>query len=105
MKQDAILKLNQKPHSPYGLASFAIGALAFVLAGLALYLSTSENNPKLLVGLLGLVSAMLAIGGFGTGIIGETDKEMERLYAHLGVGLNSLMLIFHSFVLWFGFLT
>ncbi len=104
MKQDAILKLNQKPHTPFGVASFGIGCLAFLLAGVAIYLSTFELSSEILVGFLGVSSAMLTIGGFGTGIIGETNQELERLYAHLGIGMNGMMLIFHIFVVWFGFL-
>lgn len=103
MKQDAILKLNQKPHSPFGLASFGVGCLAFILAGVAIYLSSFEKSSDIVVGFLGLSSAMLTIGGLGTGVIGETNQDLERLYAHLGIGMNGLMLVFHIFVLWFGF--
>lgn len=103
MRSDPVLKLNQKPHTPFGIASFIIGLVAMVLAIISVGLSAGEEDPGIIVGILGLISAMFTLTGFGVGLIGENDEELERFYAHLGIGVNSLMIVFHIFVVWFGF--
>lgn len=108
MRHDPVLKLNQKPHSLFGIVSFAMAIISLILIISAIMISASPNgmdeSQKILVGLLGWVSAMFSIAGFGVAVIGEGAIEMERIFVHVSLLLHVIGIIYHGFVIYFGFM-
>jgi hypothetical protein len=108
MKNDAVLKLNQKPHTLYGIVSFimAIASIFFLVATIVLSASQAELTQErmVIIGLLEWVSAMLTLSGFSVAIIGECSKDMEKIFAHISLFLHFFGLIYHGIVVWHGFI-
>ena len=107
MRQDPVLKLNQKPHSAFGIAAFILALVAFVLALMAVVMSAGLEgnmyNRRLAIGILEWISAMLTLAGLSVAIIGEGAKDREKLFAHISLLLHVIGLIYHSMVVWHGF--
>lgn len=107
MRVDPVLKLNQKPHTPYGIVSFSLGILGILLIIASISISVGSKplayDQKILVGSLEVVSMILSLGGIGVAIIGENNLEKERIFAHIALIMHLILLIYHGYVIWFGF--
>lgn len=109
---DAILKLYTKPHSIFGIVSFCLAliVIACIISSIimsASYVSGTEmlgtSKEIILIGLIGWIGAMLNLAGFGMAIISEGAKDMNKLFAHIGLLLHTIGIIYHLYVVWFGF--
>jgi Co/Zn/Cd efflux system component len=110
---DAILKLYTKPYSIFGIVSFAMAILvlgciisSIVISALSGNTTSQELTQQriMLIGILGWVGAMLNIAGLGIAIVSEGAKDMNQVFAHIGLLLHSVALIYHGYVIWFGFM-
>jgi hypothetical protein len=92
------------PHSGFGVASFVIslvvGALEFVLVGVAGYLESSkpggldEESPEAVLLGLGIIGgAIVAVLGIMIGIAGLVQDRRRKVFAGLGVACNILIII------------
>jgi len=108
IRHDPVLKLNQKPHTLYGIVSFIMVIISVILVIITITIAASKNGMTesqiLLVGTLEWVSAMITLTGFGIALIGEGAIEMERLFVHISLLLHFVGLIYHGFVIFFGFI-
>lgn len=104
---DAILKLNVKPHSLYGIVAFVFSVMVIIGIFTTIIMSASKDplsrQQVILIGVIGWVSAMLNLAGFGIAIISEGAKDMNKIFAHIALLLNGLCLIYHGYVIWYGF--
>lgn len=57
----------------------------------------------MLLGLMELVSMLFCLTGLTFGIIGETRTDKFKRTAHIGIGLNVFIGIFHVIVLFQGY--
>jgi len=107
MKNESVLKLNQKPHTPFGIASFFMAIIGFILIGSSIFFAASRDmdiyTQKVLVGVLEWIGMMITLSGIGVGIIAEGAKEREKIFAHIGLLLHFVALIYHGFVIYFGY--
>jgi len=80
----------------------------FILIIITIILSASSNglddSGKVMVGLLEWVSVMFTVAGFGVAIVGEGAVDMERIFVHISLMLHFIGLIYHGFVMFFGFI-
>ncbi len=108
MRNDPVLKLNQKPHTPYGIVSFIIGIIGMILIVITIIMTATTEmltrNQQLLVGSLEGISVMFSLGGLGVSIIGEGAIEMERIFVHISLLLHVVLLVYHGYIVWFGFI-
>lgn len=107
-RHDPVLKLNQKPHTLFGIASFIMAIISLILIIITIVISASSNgmddSQKVLVGVLEWISAMFSLSGFGVAIIGEGAIDMDRIFAHISLFLHFIGLIYHGFVIFYGFI-
>jgi len=104
---DAILKLNTKPHSMFGIVSFGLSffVMGCVVSSIILSASKQElsQDTILLIGSLGWIGAMLNVAGLSMAIISEGAKDMNKIFAHIGLLLHFFFIMYHGYVVWFGF--
>ena len=97
------LKLTNKQHTGFGIASFSLGSASAIFFAVASNLTAFSNSPLVIrqtsAGLLEAAAIVLCLIGIIYGIIGETTKETYKLFANLGLLLNGVMLIVHIIVL------
>jgi len=108
MHHDPVLKLNQKPHTLFGIVSFIMVILSFILIIITIIMSSSSNglddSGKIMVGFLEWVSVMFTVAGLGVAIVGEGAVDMERIFVHISLLLHFIGLTYHGFVIFFGFI-
>jgi hypothetical protein len=101
------LRLNNKKQTGFGIASFALSIISLLLFVSAVLFSAfanrGANNIIITIGLLEIVGAISCLIGIIYGAIGEFSKDMFRTYAHLGIGINSVLMMFHLLVLIYGY--
>lgn len=104
---DAVLKLNAKPHNPFGIAAFVLAIVGIIVALISIGLSafyTMDDGMVPVVGVLEWISLMATLSGFGLALIGEGNKEKENLFVHIALAMHLLGFIYHGIVLWHGFI-
>ena len=108
MGHDPVLKLNQKPHTLFGIASFIMAGISFILIIITIIISASKNgmdeSEMVIVGVLEWISVMFSVSGFGVAVIGEGTIDMERIFVHISLILNLIGVIYHGFIIYFGFI-
>lgn len=108
MHHDPVLKLNQKPHTLFGIISFVMVIISFILILITIILSASSNglddSSKIIVGFLEWISVMFTVAGFSIAIVGEGAVDMARIFVHISLLLHFVGLIYHGFVIFFGFI-
>lgn len=104
---DAILKLNVKPHSIYGIVAFCLSIIVLICVIITIIMTASASpltqQSTVIIGFIGWSAAMLNLAGFGIALISEGAKDMNKIFAHIALLLHSLFLIYHGFVVWYGF--
>lgn len=95
------LKLTTKIHSKYGIASFILGIVSIILFFTAVMISAFEDRNALQyhIGIIEVISLILSLIGITYGILGEINVENLKLFPHLGVGTNTIAIIFHILVI------
>jgi hypothetical protein len=92
------------PHSGLGIASCIIGGCTFVFALVLVVIAgvmeashpggIDENSPTaMFLGFLIFVCLIAALVGLVLGIVGATMRNRNKLFAGLGIGVNSLLLL------------
>ena len=75
---------------------------------ITIMISASKNgmdeSEMLIVGVLEWISVMFSVSGFGVAVIGEGAIDMERIFVHISLILNLIGMIYHGFVVYFGFI-
>lgn len=101
------LSLNTKTHSSYSIVSFVLSLLGLVLFCSAVITSASNEaalkGTIITIGLLEIAAMMCNLSGFIFGVVGEVIKDYFKLFSHIGLIINGLLLIAHMYVLVFGF--
>lgn len=101
------LKLTTKMHTGFGIASFSLGLLSVVFFGIAVTTSAFEDrsliNIQYKIGIMEIIAMILSFIGIAYGFAGESAKDRIKLFAHLGIGINIIALIFHVLVIIFAF--
>lgn len=101
------LSLNTKTHSSYAVVSFVLSLVGLALFVAAVITSASndlDTRPVIVtVGLLEIGAMMCNLSGFVYGIIGETMKDYFKVFSHIGLALNAVLLFAHVYVIIVGF--
>lgn len=101
------LRLNNKKHTGFGISSFALGIMSLILFLCAVFISAfadrGVNGIVITIGMLEIIGSIICFIGIIYGLIGELSKETFKTYAHVGIGLNSVMMIFHILVIIYGY--
>jgi hypothetical protein len=104
------------PHSGMGIASCIIGGLVFVFAIIIFIVAVvmEESNPEffendfpntpeeIAIVLMYLLDIVIALVGIVLGIIGAATPRRNKLFAGIGIGLNSLIFLGLIFVMILG---
>lgn len=102
IERKRMLKLTTKTHTGFGIASTGIGFLSFLLFVAAVFTSAFGDRGNIVVqyriGILEIISILFCLIGMVSGFIVETKEENYRLFAHIGLGINSVLLVFHILV-------
>lgn len=104
MEKKIGLKLNTKPHTGFGIFSFAFGCASFILfliavLGVAFYLEDGQVWP----GLFEVIAFVFALAGLIFGVVGVLQLDVKKTFAHLGILLNGFMMVVHLIVIIQGF--
>lgn len=101
------LRLNNKKHTGFGISSFILGILSLVLflsaIGISAFGDRSINSIVNAIGCVEIVGSIICLIGIIYGVIGEFSKEMFKTYAHIGIGINLVLMIFHGLVIFYGY--
>lgn len=106
-KNKSVLKLNTKPYSGFGIASFVLSLIVFVFSLVAIVMSAFlinlSLNQEVLIGILAWSSALLTATGLGLAILGEFTEDREQILTHLALSFHIIGLFYHGTVIWFGY--
>jgi hypothetical protein len=92
-------------HSGLGIASCALGVLALLAAFLAIGLAAdvgfddieaaidAEEPEAILAGLLVLGSGLICLVGGALAVVGLIQRDRNKTFAVIGLGLNALLLL------------
>lgn len=101
------LKLTSKVHTGFGIVSSALGILSIIFFTIAVVTSAFEDRNILTVqykiGIMETIAIIMSIIGISYGLVGETKKDHYRIFAHIGIGLNVIAMVFHIVVIVFAF--
>ena len=101
------LRLNNKRHTGFGISSFFLGVISLCLFLGAIFISALVDRTVrtiiITIGMMELVGILLCLVGIVYGVIGEFTKETFKIYAHIGIGINCILMIFHILVLVYGY--
>ncbi len=101
------LRLNNKKQSGFGISSFVIGVLVCVLfltaVGISAFADRGLNSVVYSIGIMGILGTLASVIGIIYGFIGEYAKDTFKTYAHIGIGMNLIMLVLHGFVIYNGY--
>lgn len=101
------LKLTTKMHTGFGIISFCLGILSIIFFSIAVTTSAFDDRSILAIqykiGAMEIVAMILSFVGIAYGFVGESKKDTYKLFAHLGIGINTIALVFHILVLIFAF--
>ncbi len=105
VERKSALKLTTKVHTGFGIASFVLGILSILCFVVAVFVSAFENRMFLTIqykiGIFEIGAMLFCIVGIAYGIVGETTKDTYKLYAHLGLVINSIAAVLHILVISF----
>lgn len=101
------LSLNTKTHSSYSVVSFVLSLVGLILFVAAVITSAANEMDSrgviVTVGLLEICAMMCNLSGFVYGIIGEGMKDYFKVFSHIGLAINGLLLFAHVYVIIVGF--
>ncbi|GMQ58902.1 hypothetical protein AN1V17_32980 [Vallitalea sediminicola] len=101
------LRLNNKKQSGYGIVSFILGITSLILflsaVGISAFTDRGVDSTTLAIGLLEIIGVIACIVGIVYGFIGELSKETFKTFAHIGIGINLILMLFHVLVIIYGF--
>ncbi len=103
---NAVLKLNAKPHNPFGIAAFILAILGMILAMTSIGIAAFSSMTMMMiqvVGILEWMSLMATLAGLGLALLGEGNKEKENLFVHIALIMHVIGIVYHGIVLWQGF--
>lgn len=104
-ERKSVLKLTTKMHTGFGFASFILGLLSVIFFISAVFISAFEDRNMLSIqyriGIIEIFAILFSLVGITYGVVGETTKDTYKLYAHLGLSINFLAIIFHVLVIYF----
>ncbi|PKM52388.1 MAG: hypothetical protein CVV02_01150 [Firmicutes bacterium HGW-Firmicutes-7] len=102
-----LLKLTTKIHNGYGIISTILGISSVIFFSFAVFASAFEDRSNIAVqykvGIFETIAMVLSLIGIGYGFVSETKKDRFKLYAHLGIIINSIAIVLHIIVLVFSF--
>lgn len=102
-----LLKLTTKIHNGYGIVSSIFGLLSTIFFSLAVGASVFEDRGVIgiqyKIGILEAIAMVLSIIGIFYGIVSETKKDRFKLFAHLGIIVNTIAIVLHIIVLIYSF--
>ncbi len=81
----AVLKLNAKPHNPFGIASLILVGIAFVLTVASVYVIAFQPQNRqniILAGALEILGMTVTLAGIGVSVVGEEPDETEKIFVH-----------------------
>lgn len=100
MDKRTSLKINNRTETTFGVASTALSVFSIVLFLWVVYQSAYNlEGRELMLGGVELLAMLFCLVGLVFGLIGETRVDKFKLTAHIGIGLNILVGIFHVIVL------
>ncbi|MBC7959835.1 MAG: hypothetical protein H7X94_08210 [Vallitaleaceae bacterium] len=106
-ERKSALKLTTKVHTGFGIVSFILGLLSVLFFVIAVFISAFEDrnivSVQYKIGIVEILAFLFASVGLIYGIVGETTKDTFRLFAHLGLAICGISLLFHIFVIAFSF--
>lgn len=101
------LRLNNKKHTGFGITSFTLSIISLLLflsaVSFSAFADRGYNSTIVTIGLLEIVGAISCLVGIIYGIIGEFSKDTFKIYAHVGISINIVLMIFHLLVLIYGY--
>jgi len=100
MDKKISLKINSRRETIFGIASVALAVTSISLFIWLVYQTAYYlTGREVLLGVVELGALLFALVGFVFGIVGETRADAFKVTAHIGIGLNLMIGIFHIIVL------
>lgn len=100
------LRLNNRKQTGLGIVSFVLGIVSLVLFLSAVGVSAFADrtyNIILTIGILEIIGFIVCIVGIVYGIMGEMTRDTFKTFAHIGLVINLILIIFHVLVMVYGF--
>ncbi|GKX31982.1 hypothetical protein SH1V18_44620 [Vallitalea longa] len=100
------LRLNNRKQTGLGIVSFILGLVSLVLFLGAVGISAFADrtyNIVLAIGLMEMIGFIACIVGVIYGIMGEMKKDTFKTFAHIGMVINLILMLFHVMVIIYGF--
>lgn len=104
MDKRASLRINNRTETAFGISATVLGALSILLFCINVYITAYHSDGRaLIIGFIELVAMLFCLTGLAFGIIGETRIDKFKRTAHIGIGLNVFIGVFHVIVLFQGY--
>lgn len=104
MDKSSSLKINNRRETVFGIASVSLAIISTLLFMWLVYQTAYHlEGREILLGTIELLALLFALVGFVFGLIGETRVDVFKITAHIGIGLNFIIGIFHIIVLFQGY--
>ena len=100
------LRLNNRKHTGLGIVSFVLGITTLVLFVTVVMISafaTRNYNIGIGIGIIEIIGFIVCIVGIIYGIMAEMTQDTIKTFAHIGMGINLVVMIFHILVIVYGF--
>jgi len=100
---------NKHPHSIAGIISFSTGitylVTTFANLGYAIYLKNATSNEHLIIGLVAILGFILGLVGIYTGVFATFARGKNKIFAIIGITINTTILVMMSGVILAGLST
>lgn len=102
-RKSATFKLTTKMHTGFGITSFVLGLLSLILMSIAICISAFGNRALLktqyTIGIFEVIAILMCASGIIYALIGESTRDTYKIFAHLGLILNTIAVFFHTYIL------
>lgn len=96
------LRLNNKKHTGFGICSFILSIISFIVLLIAIIMSAIVDRTimktMITVGILEILGALFCVVGLIYGILGCFSKDTFKTFSHFGIILNSILMIIHIII-------
>lgn len=100
MDKRTSFRINNRKETTFGIVSIILGAMSILLFFIAVYQSAYHlEGRENVVGSIELAAILMCLIGLLFGIVGEFRPDKFHRTAHVGIGINLLIGIFHVIVL------
>ena len=90
------LRFRKKQHSKIGIVSTIISIVAWgVFIALSVYSTITEGNVEKIMGIVGILDAVLAFFGAVLSIKGLQEREVSYIFSIIGIIFNGILFVIY----------